>query len=260
MHESQQTVEQGAALAESERAPITEQEDWLEDSSELPPRPRRRILAPIPIALFLALAVACGFIGGVLVEKGQGGTSTPTSGSSPFAALARRAASASGGGSGPADGAAGSGAASARGTGGIGGAAGGAATDGASGSGATVGEVVYLSGSTLYVKTAEGNTVKVTPAPGAKVTKTVDAHVKGIHPGETVLIAGSATKNGSISASSIRAGSATGGLGLGGGALLGGAQSGPSGGSSAAPGAGSSASGSAGGESNQAGPALFGKE
>jgi hypothetical protein len=259
MHESRQTVEHSATLAEPERAPITEQEDWLEDAGELPPRPRRRILAPIPVALFVALAVACGFIGGVLVEKGQGGSGTSTGGSGAFAALARRSASTSGGGSGSTGSAAGSGAAFARGSGGFGGAAGAAATGGTGGSGATVGEVAYLSGSTLYVKTAEGNTVKVTPAPGAKVTKTVEAHVKGIHPGETVLIAGSAAKNGSISASSIRAGSATGGLGLGGGALLSGAGSG-GGGSSAAPGAGAGATGSAGGESSQAGPALFGKE
>jgi len=32
------------------------------------------LLAPIPLALFAVLLIACGFIGGVLVQKGQGGT------------------------------------------------------------------------------------------------------------------------------------------------------------------------------------------
>ena len=53
--------------------------------------------------------------------------------------------------------------------------------------GATTGQVAYLSGSTLYVTNAEGNTIKVTTSPASTVTKTVKADVKGIHPGETVL-------------------------------------------------------------------------
>ncbi len=42
---------------------------------ELARRPRRRLLGtggnPIPLALLGVLLIACGFIGGVLVEKGQ---------------------------------------------------------------------------------------------------------------------------------------------------------------------------------------------
>jgi hypothetical protein len=263
MHESQHAVEQDAPLAEPERTPITEQDAWLEESGELPPRPRRRILAPVPVALFLALAVACGFIGGVLVEKGQGASTTSARSAGGFGAPTGRA-STSGRGSATASGATGSGPAFARGSGGFGSAARGA---GGSGSAATIGEVAYVSGSTLYVKTAEGNTVKVTAAPGAGITKTVEAHVKGIHPGETVLVSGSSGAGGSISASSIRAGGtggAAGGLGLtGGGAglLAGGTGGGAA--SSGAPAAGSSSSGaggSASGGSSQAGPALFGKE
>ena len=150
-----------------------EREDWYEEPVELPRRPRRRLLSPIPLALLGVLLAACGFIGGVLVEKGQTSSSTPGAGAasslaSRFAALRAGAAGASG--------AAGSAA------------AGGAF--GAGGGGATSGSVAYISGNTLYVTTAEGNTVKVTTSAGTTVTKTVKSEVKGIHPGETVTVTG----------------------------------------------------------------------
>ena len=44
---------------------------WLDEPEELPRRPRRRLLTPLPLALLGVLLIACGFIGGVLVEKGQ---------------------------------------------------------------------------------------------------------------------------------------------------------------------------------------------
>jgi hypothetical protein len=71
-------------------APVPEQEDWLEEpnESELPGRPRRRPLTPVPLALLTVLLVACGFIGGVLVEKGQ----TSSSGAGANGAFAARLA------------------------------------------------------------------------------------------------------------------------------------------------------------------------
>ncbi|HEY5091051.1 MAG TPA: hypothetical protein VIK30_13825, partial [Polyangia bacterium] len=116
---------------------------------------------------------------------------------------------------------------------------------GAGGAGMTTGQVAYVSGSTLYVTNAEGNTVKVTTSPASTVTKTVKADVKGIHPGETVLITGAAGANGAISAESIRVGSTGGGLS----ALFGGA------GASSRSGGGGGGGAGAGGSS---GPALFG--
>ena len=123
--------------------------------------------------------------------------------------------------------------------------------------GATIGQVAYVSGGTLYVTTAEGNTVKVTAAPGSKVTKTVETHVKGIHPGETVVVSGTTNANGSISADSIRAGDAGGFAGAG---LFGAGGSGaaPNGGSGPAAGGDAGGNGSSGGSAG--GPALFGKE
>jgi hypothetical protein len=218
---------------------------WEEDHDALPPRPRRRLLGkggnPVQVALLGVLLLACGFIGGVLVEKSQTSSSTSGTGgalAARFAAL--RGASATGSGSA----ASGSGGAAA-----TGGAAGGAARGGFAGrfgaaGGATIGEVAYISGSTLYVTNTEGNTVKVTTSPASSITKTVKTDVHGIHPGETVVVRGSKGSSGAVSAESVSVNTSAGAGGAL-GALFGGGASG--GGSRAAAGGG-------GGE-----PALFGK-
>jgi hypothetical protein len=199
--------------------PIEEQDDWLDESEELPPRPRRRLLSPIPLALFGVLLAACGFIGGVLVQKGQTSSGSSAGGAS---SLASRFAALRGGATG---------ATSSSSTGGF-----------AGGAGATAGSVAFISGDTLYITTSEGNTVKVTTSAGTTVTKTVKSEVKGIHPGETVTVTGATGGNGAVSAESIRVGAAAGG---GFGALF--------------SGSGAGASGKAGGSSTKSSePALFG--
>jgi hypothetical protein len=236
--------------AEEPYAPLAG-EEWEENYDTLPPRPRRRLLGkggnPLQVALLGVLLLACGFIGGVLVEKGQTSSSTSGTGgalAARFAAL--RGTGAAGGGS------AASGSAATGGATGGAAAAGGAAGSGAAGGGfagrfgatggATIGEVAYISGSTLYVTNTEGDTVKVTTSPASSITKTVKTDVHGIHPGETVIVRGSKGSGGAVSAESV---SVNTGAGVGGalGALFGGGASG--GGSRAAAG---------GGE-----PALFGK-
>ncbi len=219
-----------AAYGSPPYEPIEEEDEWLEEPVELPPRPRRRLLSPVPLALFGVLITACGFIGGVLVEKGQASTSSSSGGTSALASrfAALRGSGSSTGASGASTGA----------SGGFAGRAGGAG-------GATAGQVAYLSGSTLYVTTAEGNTVKVTTSPATSVTKTVKATVAGIHPGETVTITGATSSNGAVSAESIRVGAgAAGGLGA-----LFGAGAGASG---------KGAAGKAGSSSSGGEPALFG--
>ena len=228
---SQQPPESAASQATQTlvHEPPAEPGDWLPDEEELPARPRRRLLAPLPLSLLGLLLIACGFIGGVLVEKGQS-SGASSSGAGSGAGLAARFAALR----------AGSGGGSATPTGGAGLSAG----SGGPG-GATVGQVSFISSGTLYVTTAEGNTVKVTPSPGATITKTVKSDVKGIHPGETVLVTGAANATGAVSAESIRASaSVAGGGGLG--ALLGGGGSGGGG-------AGGKSGSGAGG-----GPVLFG--
>lgn len=173
------------------------QEDPIEQ--ELPPRPRRRLLSPVPIALLCVLLTACGFVGGVLVEKGQ---STSTSGGSAGAGsggFASRLAALRSGGAGASGGAraAGGAAAAALFAGGVPGA-------GGARGGATIGQVAYTSGHTLYVTDSEGNTVKVTTSAASTVTKTVKSDVKAIRPGETVIVTGGAGAGGSVKADSIR--------------------------------------------------------
>ncbi len=167
-------------------------------SDELPRRPRQRLLGvggnPIALTLLAVLLIACGFIGGVLVEKGQSSSGSTASGTggltASFAAL-RAGSSATG---------------ARAGSSGAGGFPSGA------GAGRTAGQVAYVAGNTLYVTDAEGNTVKVTTSAGTTVTKTVSSHVKSIHPGETVTIIGGTGKNGAVSAESISVGSSGGGL------------------------------------------------
>jgi hypothetical protein len=196
---------------------------WAQEPlDELPPRPRRRLLGtggnPIFLALLGVLLIACGFIGGALVEKGKVLSSFGSAGlASRFAAL--RGAAGSGAGST-------SGAASSGGGGGFAGRFGGLAGAG----GATIGEVAYISGSTLYVTNFEGNTVKISTSPASTITKTVNADIHGIHPGEMVVIRGSKGANGAVSAESISVGDtgiASGGIG----SLFGGGGAGAGGGS-----------------------------
>lgn len=210
------------------------QEDLIEQ--ELPPRPRRRLLSPVPIALLCVLLTACGFIGGVLVEKGESSPSSSSStggGSGGFAsrlaALRSGAAAASGGGRG----------------------------------GATIGQVAYTSGHTLYVTDSEGNTIKVTTSAASTVTKTVKSDVKAIHPGETVIVTGSANANGAVKADSIRVSEAGAGGALS--ALFGGGDGGfagharAGGGGGEAGGGGGSVSAGGGASGGGEGPVLFGK-
>jgi len=231
-------------------------DDWLDESEELPHRPRRRLLKtggdrggnPIFLALLGVLLIACGFIGGVLIEKGQTSSSS-TSGAgagasglaSRFRALREGASGASGTGSTSASGSPSS-------LGGF--------------TRPTAGTVAYLDGSTLYVTNAEGNTVKVTTSAGTTVSKTVSSTVHDIHPGESVTITGATGASGVLSAESISVGSSLGGLA----SLFGGSGGPGTGGSGSATTAGGGSSGSSGsggsgggGSGSSGEPALFGK-
>jgi hypothetical protein len=220
-HPAQDTAVQApvpAAYAGAAYEPVDGPDEWLEEPEELlPRRPRRRLIGaggnPLALALLAVLLAACGFIGGVLIEKGE--TSSSSSAGSATAGLASRFRALRG--------AAGTGASSSTATGSA------AASSAAGGfTRPTAGTVAYLAGSTLYVTNAEGNTIKVTTSAATSVTKTVKASVKGIHPGETVSISGETGKGGTVSAESISVGSSGGALS----ALFGGGASGRSGASS----------------------------
>lgn len=193
-----------------------EQEQWLADSDELPRRPRRRLLTPVPLSLLGVLLIACGFIAGVLVEKGQNNSSSAASATSGLTSRLAGLRSGAGGATGA----------------GAGGSRGLASRFGGAGGGATVGEVAYVKAGTLYVSTAEGNTVKVKTSEASTVTKTVKAGVKQIHPGETVIVTGEKGASGAVLARSISVSSGGGIGGLIGAGLGAGSGGAPNGGGS----------------------------
>ncbi|HEV7584518.1 MAG TPA: hypothetical protein VGO14_01940 [Solirubrobacteraceae bacterium] len=168
-----------------------EERDWAEEPQDLPARPRRRLLTPATGGLLVALLVAGGFLVGVVVEKDQASSTSAAGGTGTAAAARFGRAGGAGGGAGPAAG---------------------GALAGAGGGGATVGQVAFIQGTTLYVRDTQGNTVKVMTSPGSTVTKSVKASTKSIHPGETVVVTGATGSGGVVNAEAIRVGGEAGGL------------------------------------------------
>jgi hypothetical protein len=203
--------------------------DWYEDEEgpeedAVPRRPKRKLVTPVTGALAAVVLVAGGFIGGVQVQKHQGGS--PGAGAGGGAARGNFAAR-FGGGTGAAAGA-----------GATGGAAGGAA---ASGSGATTGTVANVKGSTIYLTTSDGTTVKVKTNDNSRVTRNASSSASNVHPGDTLVVQGARASSGTVTASSITA-TARGVSAFGGLAALAGGGGAPAGGG-AAPSSGASGSG-----------------
>ena len=163
--------------------PLIEGGEWPDAAAEVQIGKRPSRLTPLTGGL-LALAIAAvGFVGGVLIEKGQ-------TGSSGGAALPGGLSSSGGGPAGLA-----------------------AAQSG----GTTFGTVANVTGRTLYVTDAQGNTIKVLTTKGSTVTRSASSKVGDIHPGDSVVIQGQQRRSGTVKAQSIRASAA----GSGGGALIG---------------------------------------
>jgi hypothetical protein len=190
-----------------------EQEEWYDPGDELPPRPRRRLLTPVTGGLAAVLLAAAGFIGGVEVQKHQGGSASPAG--APVAGAGAGAAPGGAGGFRPGGAAQG---------GPPGAAGGGAAGGGAAGAGApTVGTVSSAHGNVLYVKDSSGTTVKVRTTSTSKIVRTAGTSVGAVHPGDTVVVQGSAAKDGTVKATRVSATAAgAGGGGFGGGGFGGG--------------------------------------
>ena len=171
-----------------------EEERWIDSESEddgwddseetgIAPRPRGRLLRPLPLFLIAVAIVAAGFLGGVLAQKGSEGSSSaalPGGGGLPSFAGAKEGASQEGGAEG-----------------------GGIPSFGGS-EAAAEGTVTSVEGHTIYVKESDGTVVGVKVGDGATVTRNSDVEAKKIHPGDTVTVEGS--KNGStVKASSVAA-------------------------------------------------------
>lgn len=149
------------------------------DDEALPGRPRRKVLTWWSAGLFALILGAVGFYAGVRVEKGQVSGSNPTSALSAAAARTGTAGRTRGAG--------------------LRGVFGG---PGAGGS-ATFGTVSSISGHSLLVTDASGNTVRVTLSSTTKVTKNVGVGKKAVRPGDLVVVSGAKGSNGTVSATTV---------------------------------------------------------
>jgi hypothetical protein len=176
-------------------------DDWKADEEPLPKRPRRRLVTPISATLAGALVGALGFIGGVEVQKGQDGGGTTSNGGAALASAGagagNRGGFARGGGAGPPG-------------------AGGGGGGGGAQANATVGSVANKKGSTLYVKDSDGNTIRVKTTSHSKINRTASTTAGAIHPGDTVIVQGSKSSSGTITATQIQATSSSAASGLAG--------------------------------------------
>jgi hypothetical protein len=144
----------------------------------LPGRPRRVLVNRYSAGLVAVLIGAACFYGGVRVEKSKVSSTAATSGTG-LAGLAARFGAASGTGS--------------------------AATAGTGGRtrGGTSGTISTISGDTVYLTEASGNTVKVKLSSATTLTKTVSVSKRSLYPGDTVSVTGSTGSGGTVSATAI---------------------------------------------------------
>ena len=167
------------------------EEKWDGEEQETlarPGRPRRQLFNRRS-AILLALVVGViGFYAGVRVEKGQLSSSSSTGLSLPSSlpSLAGSGASSRG-----ATGTSSGSRSSLPGLGAFG------------GGGASIGTVSNINGKTIYISDTSGNTVKVRLSSATKITKSLTVGKKAVRPGDSVVIQGAKSSNGTISATSL---------------------------------------------------------
>ena len=71
-------------------------------------------------------------------------------------------------------------------------------------------------GSTLYVKDSDGNTIRVKTTSHSKINRTASASAGAIHPGDTVVVQGTKSSSGTVTATQINATSSAAASGLAG--------------------------------------------
>jgi|SRR5580658_604172 hypothetical protein len=147
-------------------------------------RPRAK-LPSLTLILVAIVVASAGFLGGAMVGKHYGSSSSGNLAAafSRFAGARASATASAGAGSGS----------------GLGGRAGGLF----GGGNATVGTIKLVDGSTVYVQTTAGDIVSVATSAGTKVTVSNTVPVKDLRPGETVIVEGSKNSSGAIAATSI---------------------------------------------------------
>ena len=161
----------------------------LDDGDDLTAVLTRRPRAKLPSLTLILVAIvvaSAGFLGGALVGKHYGSSSSGNL-AAAFSGLAARATASASGGTGPA--------APGPVSGGRGGLFG--------GGNATIGTIKLIDGGTVYVQTTAGDIVQVATSAGTKVTVSSTVPVKDLQPGETVIVEGSKNSSGAIAATSI---------------------------------------------------------
>lgn len=166
------------------------EEEWDGEEQETlarPGRPRRQLFNRRS-AILLALVVGViGFYAGVRAEKGQLSSSSSTGVSLPSSLPSL----------------AGSGASSRGATATSSGSRSSLPGPDAFGGGASIGTVSNINGKTLYISDTSGNTVKVRLSSATKITKSLTVGKKAVRPGDSVVIQGAKSSNGTLSATSI---------------------------------------------------------
>ena len=179
--------------------------DWdepsipLEADSVLPGRRRGRWLTGRSALLFAMLLGTVGFYAGIHEEKSS--ASSSSSAAVPTASASTAASRSSTARSGAPSSRSGSSKASSGSVPSF--AAGGAGPGGAAGAGGTSGSVTSVKGKTVYVKESSGDTVAVKLLDTTTLTKAESASANSVHPGDSVVIAGSTGSGGAITATSV---------------------------------------------------------
>ncbi|MGC9963681.1 MAG: hypothetical protein ABSE47_17550 [Acidimicrobiales bacterium] len=160
---------------------LADLEPGFDINDEWPTRgPRRGLRLRVPTAILLALLIAVSCVwGGAALQRHESASSTSglpsflTSGSGGFR---------------PPGASAGTGSPAAFG-----------------GGGAASGTVTVVAGNTLWVTTASGGLVKVVLGSSTSYTRDAKSTKAGLKPGDTVVVQGTKSKNGSVAASSVAA-------------------------------------------------------
>ncbi|HXR69877.1 hypothetical protein [Actinocrinis sp.] len=184
----------GADAADADLLAIPPRADDL--GTALAARPPRLKLPKITLALAGAALICAGFVGGVLVQKHLGGSSSSGRGNFAAAFTGGRTGTGTTGRTGTGTGA---------GTGGFFGRGG----TGAAGGGAITGTVTVVSGNKLYVTAADGSVYTVTTSGSTVINVTKSGALSQLKPGQTVVIAGTNDNSGDVTATSITASSSS---------------------------------------------------
>jgi hypothetical protein len=157
--------------------------------AELAARPRSRPLPGVTVYLGAGVLVVAGFLGGVQADKAWSDGDNPSNAAGGGAAPGGRAGGGYGGFGGPG--------------GGYGGPAGGFGGFGGGGGDVTMGTVTKVVGGTIYLRTADGKTVKVATGGSTRIQISTSGKAKDLKAGATVVVRGSAGKDGTVTATSV---------------------------------------------------------